>query len=60
MKTHDKIAITVAALLLFISHAIFPVGKMLGYEMPFFSVIIGMLGTLGVIILFGIYFIWKL
>ena len=59
MKTQDKIVSTLLVLLIFISHAFYPVGKMFGYNMPFFSVTTGMLGTLGVIMLAIIYLIWR-
>jgi len=59
MKTIDKIVLTLLALLVFAAHAYWPIGKMLGYNMPFESVLIGILGTLGAVVLGGIYLVWK-
>lgn len=59
MKTIDKIVLTVLILIGAGGHFVFPVGKMLGYDMPFFSSMIGILGLLSAITLGIVYTIWR-
>lgn len=59
MTKQDKIVLSFLGILIFASHAYFPIGMILGYKMPLGSGLIGLLGTLGALILAGIYLLWR-